>query len=1367
MNKKLKTKKIIAVSQVISMILEIFAFSFIIGGMAFGVTITSVPEVSALDFGTNMFPMGCCTEGTDGSICLDVNLEDKTLCKNDILLTKCNQVEGCQVGCCYSKEEGICSFNSPKKKCESTNGNWSESPLCQTQECSLGCCILGDEASITTTRECTLKARELNYERAFESRDADGTCNSKTRLQKMGACTFGSGDFSGENDCKFISKAACQTKGGEFYEDYLCTSEILNSTCFKAKNTTCVEGSDKMYYVDTCGNQANIYDSSKYNDQEYWEQIISPEKSCTASPGDGSCGNCDYMGGSICAEYRKGKDSAPVYGNNVCRSTACANGRKNGETWCISDYDLSKEAVAPVGSRNFRGVCMFGEISIEPCADFNQEICQEGIGGTGGAEAKCVTNQWRSCLAANDYDTYADVKTACEDLGEQCVMFLEIEGQQDEEESSPNTNLNSTGSKYENFPGFFTSTGTIVDPLDSDNTITWNGANGDIGADMNGNLPYCVPKYTPGMVFWRTADSNNSNYGLSYGGSYEETKSICSMGNFNCVTKQKKEGTGSQAEYSKVNQICYWNENSSIFVEALNERCRSLGPCGVYVNIAGELGRESTNGSAFSRIGIDENGNVGTWNNTVARLNLSEDYRESLAEKASIINSPGSLLSLTNILFLSLVSGKVTAEETTTATQTTGSAAASQAAAKAPSDPMEWYAALLGLFGAIGAGAGGITSLGGLPLFGSSGVSATAASAGVKATPGSAPTSGLFSSGAGAAPVSGWNSAFSTVGYALVAAAAGYMVGQLTADWFGFDSNDEAKTYSEALALGGASAVIAAKLVMSKTILGFRGLGWEGIGGGITALVVLVIVAYIYYINNVEETKYYVTHYECSPWQAPLKGECSLCNNDVRPCSEYRCKSLGQNCHYFNANGEPGWCAQNDEIWSATITPWKEIITSGYSYIDVGELKFTIASSSGGLVAAGTGIEFGIKTSKQAVCKIDNKHTLDFNSMAYDMVIDDTVGCENGLCVNQGLYHRIALSPYIDGTASTTTASTLKLNKGENEFYIRCQNFAGQSNRAEFVVKVNADEGPDLTPPIINSFKPISGSYVRLGENKSSVTILVNEPSECKYSQGANSRFEEMNNTLSCITDSNSAVLGKWPCYGSLNNLVVGVNKFYFQCRDQPNLLEEQSGKKNINRNSKEYELNVCSMGLNITKISPENQIISGKSPVGVILEAETKGCVNGGDATCYYKFDNGLDIAFKNTGKKNHMQNFTSIVNGTHRLMITCTDKAGNSDNRTTNITVYLDDNMPGVVKSYTLGKQLVVQTDESSQCKFVTNSSIGCSFDYNKDNSTLMTGEGLYHSYPSTNNKDYYIKCGDMFGNVNFDCGIIVRTYSFNKEE
>ena len=1375
--KKNFDEKIVAESffEILTMVISIFAFAFIIGGMVIGAS----PKVSADGF----VPQGCCIEAKDGSICQEMNEADKDNCKTGLVATDCNLVENCQIGCCYNKEEGICSLNSPKEKCEKSGGNWTKNPTCNIQECQLGCCVLGDQASITTSRECAKISQEMNFQKNFQPLDADGSCRSKIGLTKKGACVWPSDDFSGENECKFTTREQCKT--GSFYEEYLCTARELNTTCKPSKNTTCIEGKDQVYFVDTCNNPANVYDANKFSDSSYWEKIIPYEQSC--SPASSSCGNCDYTKGSRCYEYRQGKDPKPVFGDYVCRDLNCANGRKHGESWCIADYkNIEIPGVAPVGSRWFRGVCNEGEITIEPCADFNQEICIQntGIGdrGTNFTEAKCVVNQWRSCLAANEKESYAEVEAECKKYPDDCVMFLDIPGNE----------------KYEGLPGF---------NRNLSNEHQGEGDNG-VGKGINSVIPWCVPKYTPGMVFWNTNSSGiQKNTGIDYGGSYEETRQICNLASFGCVmTERKYTATGDWN--LGANPECFDPVKGPIFAEGLQERCRMLGPCGGYVNIEGELG--SNNLSNFKATRTDASGK--TQDRDTNNLKISKDYVNSLKEKAGIIKA-GSLTSLTAAVILNFITGKVTEPATVQAEQVaTRAGAEAERQTGITQTILQLGTTALPFFIGGGAAAGTFASEGTrlisgtvtkgwvtitLPDGGYTALSTTGqlvtqdaftgtvtnmpnvAGGAIKIVPGGVTQGGVTYSGTVTAgnsitgtggnvvgqglttpPLAPGNpptptnptglSELSQAGITLLAALAAYFIVSAIGKHNGWTPGQTA--FWASVAASTATIITTAIFIIL----------YDWSPSKIVTLVIAVIMIIYAIATYKTEYIYHTLTYTCEPWTPPEKGDCSLCNNDIRPCSEYRCRSLGLNCHYYNDNGEPGWCAEISEIWSAKITPWKEALSEGNKYVEIKENGFKIeGSGKDKKVEAWKPLQFGIITDKPAVCKIDNKHTKTYDEMAVTMAIDPAMCATPSCNLNQGTHHKVVLSQNL-GNSSVGGGATLGMVEGENNYYIRCKNFAGQVNEAEFAVKVIVDSGPDLTPPIITGFTPVSGSYLKVGTNSSSLVLYVDEPAECRYSRGFDSRYEDMTENMTCLTAPSMASLGNWPCFTTLKNLTVGENKFYFQCQDKPDLPAGSPERRNINRNSKEYIVEVCSTELNITKLEPKNKIITGKSPVAVTLEAETAGCVEGGKAVCYYKFENGSEIAFLNTNSRSHTQPFTNIIAGLHNITVRCEDEAGNFANDSISISVFLDNEAPNILRTYILNQKINIITDEPSDCKFVDNSSIGCSFNYESDNATLMEGINVVgHSAPWAINKDYFIKCRDIYNNTNLDCGIILRTY------
>jgi hypothetical protein len=1373
-NKK-QVSKTIVWSQIISLIIEIFAISFIIGGMSIGIS----PQIEAQSFA----PQGCCTETKNGEICQNMNLADKTNCKTSLLSTDCSNVDECMSGCCFDSSNGLCSLNSPKAKCTENGGNWSYNPACMIQECVLGCCVLGDNAAQTTLRECSLMSRQLDITQNFQPLDADGSCNTKIGLSNTGACVRPSDDFSGENNCKFTTKEKCIMTAGTFYEDYLCTSKELKTTCFKAKNTTCLPDKDQVYYVDSCGNPANIYDASKYNEDSYWEKVISPSESCLSRNAD--CGNCNYLDGSFCQDYRKNKDEKPSIGNKICRDLNCLNGRKHGESWCVYDYPFSGDNILPVGSRYFVGSCMDGEIRITPCADFNQEICvQKELQDKSKVQAKCMVNPWRSCLLANIESTYSQVKSKCEE-NEYCMLFNEY--YLDRNAWWPaNAVKNMSSSGTSNNTLLTRSDGQMLAGFDNSIVMENQGAAGNVGKSANSQIPWCVPKYAPGFVFWQDAGSNASS-SLSYGGSYTESKYICNLGNFVCTSK-KQRSCSLSATWQQWTGVCVlstifggnpdcgdWQDKENWecningeyrtaktdeipkLVAAYNERCRAIGSCGVNTNIAGEKG--VTNRSfIISRAKIDLHGDQR--NMSIQEYALPEEYLATLPAAITKIIKLADIQEISSILGLSsMTDSSVTPRGNATSTATTENVRTSIETERTAAQAN--VATSLSNFGMYS----GALSLISFAYFYFFPVSAFAATVPVGATFVGAPLQGgvTYNWGSPSGGIGG------TLAGAAIGAMAGYYLGKAiikNQHWSPGHEKEFMEVIMATAATIGAVAgfFVSYMLSAAPTLTAFCSTGY---GCVISVIIVIVLIIYsVYescYGNSYNENEYYIIQSTCGPWQAPSGGNsCDLCNDDIRACSEYRCKSLGATCVYNNGNGEPGICTDGSGDWaSATITPYENALSSGLKYDNIQESSFGIKSNASLEVPAYTTVEFGVQTDKLAQCRIDNKHTDSFDAMAVAMEIDTDYECETASCGNQGNYHKVALSPYIPEAESGS--ATLGLKQGENQFYIRCRNYMGQWNRAEFTVKVMVAEGPDKTPPNIKSFNPASGLYLKMGTTSSSFTANVDEPAECKYAVGNNSGFEDMNNTMRCSTDSASAILGTWPCFASLNNLVPGENKIYVQCKDHPELADRSDSVRNLNRRSSEFVVNVCSTGLNITSVSPEEQIIIGKSPLSATIQVTTSGCIDNGKSICSYKTSGMPDsVYFLKTDSNVHSQTFTNLMPGSHNITVICEDEAGNSDNKSLIINVLLDNAPPFVLKSYYLdNRKLVVLTDEESSCRYTTNSSLGCFFNFDEDNSTLMTGEQKYHEGYWRYTENYYIKCRDKFNNTNLNCGVQIRTY------
>jgi len=490
----------------------------------------------------------CCEKNVDGFWCL--NEEDPARCDatgdlHSPVPTSCSSTYYCQLGCCFNSQEGTCMPNTPQRVCDAKGGAWDSQANCDIPQCSLGCCIIGNQAGFITQTRCKRLSYLYGIENQFRTDVTnDLECFALGGAKDVGACVF---ERDYEKTCEMKTREECtalQNTEGEtvtFHKDFLCSAETLGTNCGPTKKTTCVEGRDEVYYLDSCGNIANIYDSTKQNDKDYWAHIYSKENSCddeNGNKGSPTCGNCDYYSGSICKTYDKNKDdNSPQNGDNICRSLDCEfEGEiyKHGETFCATNARKNELAFYP-GAEFFRLVCFNNKVTIEPCAAFRQEVCvQTEVNGF--KAAKCRANLWRDCIAQPS-------KEDCEDKELRDCIWAR------------------TGNKYEN------------------KSDVW----------------VCLPEFPPGLEFWGGEEDT-------------EAEKICKVAEQTCeVTFEKKgwDALTKQGEWKCIqNCECCINDPDGdgtddhkgctgekwSFHEAF---CEALGDCGSKVNYENLEGKNS------------------------------------------------------------------------------------------------------------------------------------------------------------------------------------------------------------------------------------------------------------------------------------------------------------------------------------------------------------------------------------------------------------------------------------------------------------------------------------------------------------------------------------------------------------------------------------------------------------------------------------------------------------------------------------------------------------------------------------------------------------------------------------------------------
>jgi hypothetical protein len=545
----------------------------IINGMALiGVLFIFIAFISAIPV--------CCEKTKAGAWC---QYEDEKNCDPgyNSVPTSCEATSYCQVGTCINSKEGNC-LPSPQTVCEDNGGYWDVRQKQEIPQCQLGCCFLGESVAFVTQTRCERFSSVYGLITDFRADiDTELECLASASPSAKGACTYG-GEF--ETRCKLTTKKECRDMEAnpsfsdvQFHEGYLCSAEILETICGPRGGTICGEDG-KVYFLDTCGNLGNVYDSSKLNDGNYWTYIQTPSESCSveAAKDSSSCGNCDYYAGSVCKPVKAGE--SVNYGEYICRDLDCTEYKNkeegfsgsnypiHGESWCAdssgtgtisavrddegnivgtSGGDNSKTENLP-GSSFYKKYCWEGEVIVEACQDYRQEICmQSEINGVGHAE--CKINNWRDC-----YDQ--TTKKDCEDRQQRDCKWM------------------ATGYSF------------------SDNGLKKSGI---FGSSTKG---ICVPLYAPGF------DRSSSNYG-------DNGLAVCSLASATCVVtytakvgdlKELKEITGEDVSMEDKYEFCEEDpgdgENCECLLQSwqnkMNSMCTALGDCGNKNNLIDRPGKK-------------------------------------------------------------------------------------------------------------------------------------------------------------------------------------------------------------------------------------------------------------------------------------------------------------------------------------------------------------------------------------------------------------------------------------------------------------------------------------------------------------------------------------------------------------------------------------------------------------------------------------------------------------------------------------------------------------------------------------------------------------------------------------------------------
>ncbi len=316
----------------------------------------------------------------------------------------------------------------------------------------------------------------------------------------------------------------------------------------------------------------------------------------------------------------------------------------------------------------------------------------------------------------------------------------------------------------------------------------------------------------------------------------------------------------------------------------------------------------------------------------------------------------------------------------------------------------------------------------------------------------------------------------------------------------------------------------------------------------------------------------------CNLWQAPQNTDkCTYCTKDSnsgKVCSEYKCKSLGQECRftYFSGISQCN-SPENIDLVPPEIEIDSALLPENYRY-----LKTTFGPESrpwfnGYLVEPEILphelFTFGIKTSEESICKATYLPESDFNLLPAIWFGDNTYKTSHNISIRlpgkielpDNFFRANDLTGLADlakNPAFTNRRNNLAVLKLLDEFkqgnyhlFIRCNDKFGNTNSDEFFIKFNLKSGlEDTDAPKVLEIIPQNASVISRNLENLPVKLYVNETAECRAST-MNIDFVNMELRFACPTseyDVSGVAAGSYECAATL----PFAERYYIRCADKP-----------------------------------------------------------------------------------------------------------------------------------------------------------------------------------------------------------------------
>ncbi len=1272
--------------------------------------------------------------------------------------------------------------------------------LARSQE--KGCCVVSQDSCKYTTRgECNLATATEKSGTGFFSKTA---CSDSSRVNCECTSTDKKGCIDGQEDVYWFDSCG-----------NIDVSKGINGKCNPKTDENCGIAEDCDYAGgDLCGKDpANNKNSKCLSIDCPSGKLIDKKKVYSFD-----------LNGYVGTGYPDLKDLK----NGLIKKLTEGEGVRNGESWCIydvpeqtySNQDISKGGRDPVGSRYYSSACINGKEFIEPCKDYRQELCIDAtnIIDTGASgkhpytESKCVENRWQECTdkcnTANPFTMGGDAYKEALAKDAECCLDTNLRdcswfGSKCVPKASP-------GAKFWSDEGAETcakanaacNVGFVCEGWDS---IT-NTCGGD-------------PKSKRALTM-ASKIAASTLLGCAMGGPMGCIGGLAASAVMEGVKQFTDENAKNPGWKLVYGEQCLTEE----YLQATNNLCRSYGDCGFDYNYIGSEDLLIKNGiNAFgnylsdngfknteklkdeyfkaqgSKKGVDLKGNPKNltaydgprWNEGTTFLDSTYEEKSNPRLEQRIFGLKASDGSYNNGQWTSSVFTKQFVLTTTTVVvpffvKGIGGVGVSPLGYLI-SYPIEWLGgqATAKVLRTIGRG----TNKQVLKGVSEETIKANAKKEFMEKAQENAAEkaydeasseylktqarSTIYSTD----PLGGYSPNVLTKAHGKgVNAAQGAAENTAASQSVQAEAEKAGEEAAKNVASGGANF---ANFLSGVSAAGWVDLVYEGVNIGATQ-----------YKNEQIKTT-------CTPWKAPkvtVEDQCEKCNpsyyqkgnddkNEIRQlktCSEYTCKALGNSCELLNAGtgNELCYSKQRADVSSPVITPWETGFSTSYTKSLLptpADFKrgFRVLYNNGNEVKAYTPFNIAIQTDEPSKCKMSLTNNKPFKDMGEFYFGGNDFA----------YYHTQAIT--FPNVAAVTQPGTLGVSSGgpgNYNIYLRCQDGSENVNDRDYVIRINVQKGDDKTAPVMEGTSIASGSYVVHNADNLDIQLYVNEPAYCKWSRTDWKSVAEFDTDPAGIPMSEggkcseSSLIQAYTC-SAMNTKALPLNrgvenKFYFRCKDVAG---------NINSKSFELLLNP-SEPLIIDKIEPSAAEIFGAvntagTHIPVQISVWTKIGVNkDGNSSCEYssiewnnvniaptvpnsasykKFDDPSLIGIYKgvTNAPLHKVNVSveaSAIGVKNSIYVRCIDKAGNVadkdiNNAPANITfIAKAASAPNIVSVYEKDNLLVINTDIDSNCAYVLEGGAFSGADLSGGN-VMPTDKSKVHVATYKEDQQYNIRCVD----------------------